>query len=89
MKLRTKLLAHLEMMRPYTVFHSGMLGFAAALFLSEGTAPPWRVALSFLVPTLGWVAGLYGGDYFDRELDAIAKPHRPVRRSSASPTRRP
>lgn len=78
MKLRMKLLAHLETMRPYTVFHSGMLGFAAALFLSEGTAPPWRIALAFLVPTLGWVSGLYGGDYFDRDLDAVAKPHRPV-----------
>ena len=78
MKLRTKVLAHVEMMRPYTVFHSGMLGFAAALFLSQGSAEGWRVALAFLVPTLGWVAGLYGGDYFDRRLDAIAKPHRPI-----------
>lgn len=77
-KLRTKALAHVEMMRPYTVFHSGMLGFAAALFLSQGAAEGWRVALAFLVPTLGWVAGLYGGDYFDRRLDAIAKPHRPI-----------
>jgi geranylgeranylglycerol-phosphate geranylgeranyltransferase len=78
MKLRTKLLAHVEMMRPYTLFYSGMLGFAAALFLSEGTARPWRLALAFLVPTLGWLAGLYAGDYYDRYLDAIAKPHRPV-----------
>ncbi len=78
MKLRTKLMAHVEMMRPYTVFYSGMLGFAAALFLSEGEAEPWRLALSFLVPTLGWLAGLYAGDYYDRHLDAIAKPHRPV-----------
>lgn len=78
MKLRAKLLAHLETMRPYTVFHSGMLGFAAALFLSGGAAQPWRIVLAFLVPTLGWIAGLYGGDYFDRDLDAIAKPHRPI-----------
>lgn len=78
MKLFTKSLAHVEMMRPYTLFHSGMLGFAAALFLSEGEAEPWRLALAFLVPTLGWLAGLYAGDYYDRHLDAIAKPHRPV-----------
>lgn len=78
MKLLTKSLAHLEMMRPYTLFHSGMLGFAAALFLSEGEAEPWRLALAFLVPTLGWLAGLYAGDYYDRHLDAVAKPHRPV-----------
>lgn len=73
-----KLLAHLEMMRPYTLFHAGSLGFAAALFLSEGTAEPWRVAFAFLVPTLGWLAGLYAGDYYDRDLDRVAKPHRPV-----------
>ena len=78
MKLLTKSLAHVEMMRPYTLFHSGMLGFAAALFLSEGEAEPWRLSLAFLVPTLGWLAGLYAGDYYDRHLDAIAKPHRPV-----------
>lgn len=78
MKVRTKLLAHIEMMRPYTLFYSGTLGFAAALFLSEGEAAAWRVALAFLVPTLGWLAGLYAGDYYDRDLDAASKPHRPV-----------
>jgi 4-hydroxybenzoate polyprenyltransferase/geranylgeranylglycerol-phosphate geranylgeranyltransferase len=77
-KLRVKLVAHLEMMRPYTLFHAGMLGFASALFISEGSAAPWRAALSFLVPTLGWLAGLYAGDYYDRYLDAIAKPRRPI-----------
>ncbi len=78
MKLQTKLLAHLEMMRPYTLFHSGTLGFASALFISGGQAQPWRLGLAFLVPTLGWLAGLYAGDYYDRDLDAAAKPHRPV-----------
>jgi geranylgeranylglycerol-phosphate geranylgeranyltransferase len=77
-KLRTKLLAHVEMMRPYTLFYSGMLGFAAAVFLSAGEAESWRLALAFVVPTLGWLAGLYAGDYYDRDLDALAKPHRPV-----------
>ena len=77
-KLKTKLVAHIEMMRPYTLFYSGMLGFASALFISEGSAPTWRLVLAFLVPTLGWLAGLYAGDYYDRDLDAISKPHRPV-----------
>jgi geranylgeranylglycerol-phosphate geranylgeranyltransferase len=77
-KVRTKLLAHLEMMRPYTLFYSGTLGFASALFLSEGQAQPWRLVMAFLVPTLGWLAGLYAGDYYDRDLDAASKPHRPV-----------
>ena len=78
MKLKTKLVAHIEMMRPYTLFYSGMLGFSSALFFSEDTAATWRLVLAFLVPTLGWLAGLYAGDYYDRDLDAISKPHRPV-----------
>ena len=84
-KLITKLVAHIEMMRPYTLFYSGMLGFASALFISEGTAAPWRLILAFLVPTLGWLAGLYAGDYFDRDLDAISKPQRPVPSGRVSP----
>lgn len=84
-KLITKLVAHIEMMRPYTLFYSGMLGFASALFISEGTAAPWRLALAFLVPTLGWLAGLYAGDYYDRDLDAISKPHRPIPSGRVSP----
>lgn len=84
-KLVTKSVAHIEMMRPYTLFYSGMLGFASALFISEGTAAPWRLALAFLVPTLGWLAGLYAGDYYDRDLDAISKPHRPVPSGRVSP----
>ncbi len=85
MKLKTKIVAHIEMMRPYTLFYSGMLGFASALFISEGSAPTWRLALAFLVPTLGWLAGLYAGDYYDRDLDAISKPHRPVPSGRVSP----
>ena len=84
-RLVTKLVAHIEMMRPYTLFYSGMLGFAAALFISQGTAAPWRLALAFLVPTLGWLAGLYAGDYYDRDLDATSKPHRPVPSGRVSP----
>jgi 4-hydroxybenzoate polyprenyltransferase/geranylgeranylglycerol-phosphate geranylgeranyltransferase len=55
-----------------------MLGLAAALFFSEGAAEWWGLTLAFLVPTLGWLAGLYAGDYYDRYLDAVTKPHRPV-----------
>ncbi|ANY09784.1 ubiquinone biosynthesis protein UbiA [Pseudonocardia sp. HH130630-07] len=36
------------------------------------------IAVAVLAPVLGWLAGHYLGDYFDRDLDAIAKPHRPI-----------
>jgi geranylgeranylglycerol-phosphate geranylgeranyltransferase len=71
------LVAHLETWRPYTLCYVGLVSLAGALLASDD-APGWRLAGAWAAPTLGWLAGLYGGDYFDRELDAIAKPHRPI-----------
>ncbi len=76
--LRTRLFAHLEMMRPYTMFHSGMVALAGAQLASEGRVRPWRAALATLVTVCGWEAGLYAGDYYDRELDARSKPYRAI-----------
>ncbi|HEY7985037.1 MAG TPA: UbiA family prenyltransferase [Ktedonobacterales bacterium] len=82
---RRKALAHLEMTRPYTVFHAGMVTVAAAELASGGRAAVWRVALAALVTMCGWVAGLYAGDYYDREIDAQSKPFRPVPSGRVSP----
>ena len=78
-------LAHLETWRPYTLGYAGLVSLAGAGLagLTNGAAgaldpPGWRLAGAWAVPTLAWLAGLYGGDYFDRHLDAIAKPHRPI-----------
>lgn len=81
----TKLLAHLEMMRPYTMFHAGLVAIAGATLASAGHAPAWRVALAAVVAVCGWEAGLYAGDYYDRELDARSKPERPVPSGRVSP----
>ncbi|GLZ29255.1 hypothetical protein Lesp02_14450 [Lentzea sp. NBRC 105346] len=72
-----KLIAHVETWRPYTATYVGLVGLAGATLADDG-APAWRLLGAWAVPTLGWLAGLYGGDYFDRELDAVAKPHRPI-----------
>ena len=71
------LLAHVETWRPYTTCYVGLVGLAGA-GLANPHAGPVREVAAWLVPTLGWVAGLYGGDYFDRDLDAMAKPYRPI-----------
>lgn len=76
-KARSVLLAHLETWRPYTSTYVGLVSLAGGA-LNSGHSPGWRLAGAWAVPTLGWLAGLYGGDYFDRKLDAIAKPHRPI-----------
>lgn len=77
-KARRKALAHLEMTRPYTMFHSGLLAIAGAELASAGHIGVWRAVLAALVTMCGWEAGLYAGDYYDRHLDAVAKPARAI-----------
>ena len=84
-RVARKALAHLEMTRPYTLFHSGLLAIAGALVASGGQVAPWRAALAALVTICGWEAGLYAGDYFDRRLDTISKPGRPIPSGRVSP----
>ena len=76
--LATKLFAHLEMMRPYTVIWCGLVSLAGAS-LSWERLPPLDVAiLALMIPIMGWIAGLYLSDFLDRDLDKIEKPHRPI-----------
>lgn len=76
--LREKALAHLEMTRPYTMFHSGLAAMAGVEIASHGGAAAWRVILAALVTICGWEAGLYAGDYYDRDIDARSKPDRAI-----------
>lgn len=81
MNARRTLLAHLEICRPDSMFYAGLVGLAGALLAAKlGQTEPetWRLFAAWAAPTCGWIASLYGGDYFDRELDATAKPHRPI-----------
>jgi|GEM_PF-58196 len=75
--VRTRLFAHLETWRPYTACYVGLVGLAGAQLADPG-AGSGRSLAAWAIPTLGWIGGLYGGDYFDRRLDAEAKPHRPI-----------
>lgn len=84
-KVWTKALAHLEMTRPYTMFHSGLAAIAGIEIASHGRAAVWRVVLAALVTTCGWEAGLYAGDYYDREIDARSKPDRAIPSGRVSP----
>ncbi len=77
MPLTTKLFAHLETWRPYTACYVGLVGLAGAS-LSPGETTAGRLFAAWAIPTLAWMGALYGGDWFDRELDAVAKPQRPV-----------
>src|SRR5437762_3946937 len=82
---KQKILAHLEMTRPYTLFYAGLQAMAGAEVSSHGQVAVWRVVLAVLVVLCGWEAGLYAGDYFDRELDAQSKPTRAIPSGRVSP----
>ncbi|WP_225730026.1 MULTISPECIES: UbiA family prenyltransferase [unclassified Nocardia] len=69
-------LAHMETCRPYTLAYPGLTGLAGAALTGAPTPAQWVTA--WLAPTLVWTGGLYLGDYFDRELDGVGKPHRPI-----------
>jgi 4-hydroxybenzoate polyprenyltransferase/geranylgeranylglycerol-phosphate geranylgeranyltransferase len=76
-------MAHLQTWRPYTLWYVGLLGLGGAGLTPD--ARGWRLAAAWAAPTLGWVSGHYLGDFFDRRLDAIAKPHRPIPSGRLSP----
>ena len=76
--LKTKLFAHLETMRPYTVVWCGLVSLVGAC-VTDGKLPPMPDSLLVLfIPMMGWIAGLYLSDYLDGNLDVIQKPHRPI-----------
>jgi geranylgeranylglycerol-phosphate geranylgeranyltransferase len=83
--LKTKLFAHFETMRPYTLFWCGLVSLTGASLMYGDFPPPRESLLVFFIPILGWIAGLYLADYFDRTLDRIQKPHRPIPSKRISP----
>jgi geranylgeranylglycerol-phosphate geranylgeranyltransferase len=68
--------AHVQTWRPYTTCYPALLGLAGAV-VAGGTGPA-VLLVAALAPALGWLSGHYLGDWFDRGLDAIGKPHRPI-----------
>jgi 4-hydroxybenzoate polyprenyltransferase/geranylgeranylglycerol-phosphate geranylgeranyltransferase len=74
---RARFLTHIEACRPDTMFYAGLVGMTGAV-LTRPDTELYLLFLAWLVPTLAWTASIYGGDYFDRELDAQTKPHRPI-----------
>jgi 4-hydroxybenzoate polyprenyltransferase/geranylgeranylglycerol-phosphate geranylgeranyltransferase len=72
-------------MRPYTLLWCGLVSLLGAC-LRYRDIPPVKISvLVFFIPILGWIAGLYLADYYDKDLDAIQKPHRPIPSGKISP----
>jgi geranylgeranylglycerol-phosphate geranylgeranyltransferase len=82
--------AHIETWRPYTLAYPGLVGLTGAALSSadagtEDAVTVGRLVVAWAAPTLGWVSGHYLGDWFDRALDAISKPQRPLPSGRLSP----
>lgn len=84
-QMKTKIFAHLETMRPYTLFWCGLVSLLGACLVYRDFPPLHVSLLVFFIPIFGWIAGLYLADYYDRTLDAIQKPHRPIPSGRISP----
>ena len=76
--IKDKIFSHLETWRLYTVIWCGLVSLAGSC-IAYGYFPPLRIAfLVFIIPMMGWIAGLYLSDFLDKNLDKIEKPHRPI-----------
>jgi len=77
-ELKDKIFAHIEASRPYTVIWCGLVSLAGACIAFKEFPPLTIAVLVTFIPMMGWTAGLYLTDFFDRKLDLIQKPHRPI-----------
>ena len=76
--IKDKIFSHLETWRLYTVIWCGLVSLAGSC-IAYGHFPPLHIAfLAFIIPMMGWIAGLYLSDFLDKKLDKIEKPHRPI-----------
>jgi 4-hydroxybenzoate polyprenyltransferase/geranylgeranylglycerol-phosphate geranylgeranyltransferase len=85
MTWKTRVTAHLEIMRPYTLSYAGLLALAGASSASQRNLSIARALQAPAVTMCGWLAGHYVGDYFDRDIDALSKPGRPLPSGRVSP----
>lgn len=77
-KKREKLVAIIETTRPYTLLWCGLVSLSGACIIN-GSFPDFSISLlATLIPIMGWIAGLFISDFFDRKLDQIQKNHRPI-----------
>ncbi|WP_406693267.1 UbiA family prenyltransferase [Saccharopolyspora sp. ID03-671] len=74
--MRTALWAHVQTSRPYTLSYPVLVGVAGAGV--SGSAGFAEFALAGSGTAFGWLSAHYLGDYFDRDLDRLAKPQRPI-----------
>ncbi|TKR27818.1 geranylgeranylglycerol-phosphate geranylgeranyltransferase [Natronomonas salsuginis] len=74
----------IELMRPGNAIAAGGLTFIGA-FVAGGAGTPVLASLAVLATTFATSGGNAINDYFDREIDAINQPNRPIPRGAVPP----
>lgn len=76
----------LELMRPTNSVAAGALTFIGA-FVAGGISEPMPAVLAVLATIVATGGGNAINDYFDREIDAVNRPKRPIPRGAVTPHR--
>lgn len=76
--------ACLELTRPGNAVAAGLLTFSGAFVVGGVTEMPWAVAAAVVATIAATGGGNAINDYFDREIDAINQPGRPIPRGDIS-----
>lgn len=74
--------AFIEITRPHNALMAGLVGVLGAVIALGHVPNPEKLALVFLVVTLGTAGGNTINDYFDYEIDKINRPGRPLPRGA-------
>lgn len=74
----------IELMRPANAVAAGGLTLLGA-FVAGGTAEPTAAAFAVFATLLATGGGNAINDYFDREIDAVNRPDRPIPRGAVTP----
>lgn len=74
---RTRLTAMIELSRPGNVLGAVILAVVGA-YVAAGVGRPLETVVALTATGLGTAAGNAINDYFDRDIDAINRPNRPI-----------
>lgn len=85
MSVRDRLRGLLELTRPGNAVAAGVLTFTGAFVAGNALSLPFAVAAAIVATICATGAGNAVNDYFDREIDRVNRPDRPIPRGAVSP----
>jgi len=85
MSVRDRLRGFLELTRPGNAVAAGVLTFTGAFVAGNALSLPFAVAAAVVATVCATGAGNAVNDYFDRDIDRVNRPDRPIPRGAVSP----